>query len=742
MIHVNEEKLEFHLTNGKVSYIFRVMEETGVLEHLYTGKAVGHRKSFTHLIEREVRPSNNLYEGNLTTSLEHIRQEMPVFGTTDFRDPALSIRYEDGDRISHFSYLSYEIQKGKEKLQGMPHTFFKEEEAKTLVIHLKDRYENQTLSLFYTITEKEPVILRHSELKNHGEEPISLERLMSFSLDLPRKDFDFIHLTGAWAREAQLERKPLHTGIQRIGSVRGASSHMHNPFFALADTKTTEHTGEVFGFSFIYSGNFLAQVEVDSYQVTRAMLGIHPHNFEWNLKPGETFVSPEAVMVYSNEGLGGMSRVFHDLYREHLISTKWAKKERPILMNNWEGTYFDFDEEKIVEIAKQAKDLGVELFVLDDGWFGKRDSDNSSLGNWTPDERKLPNGIKGLSEKIRNLGLKFGLWFEPEMVSKDTDLFKEHPDWILGHPKKNISHGRNQFVLDMGNQMVVDELFRQMDDILSVSELSYVKWDMNRYISEAYSQNLSPDSQGEVMHRYILGVYELFERILTKYPDLFIESCAGGGGRFDPGMLYYSPQVWTSDDTDAVERLKIQYGTSMVYPISSIGSHVSAVPNHQVARLTSLKMRGDVALFGTSGYELDPIKLTEEEKIVVREQIRVRNARQKLLLEGDFIRLSSPYESNRPAWMVVSKDQSEALVGIYQVLAKPNPPYERLQLRGLIDDGLYEISGSKEMRLGDDLMNIGLLFGENYIGRTQEYWSREMPGDFSSRIVHLSLVHE
>lgn len=739
-VHINETNQEFHLTNGKISYIFRVMEKTHTLEQLYAGKAIRHRDSFDHLIEREIRPSNNQVTGDHTTSLEHVKQELPVFGTTDFRYPALEIRYPDGDRISQFEYLDYQVIEGKKKLPGMPATFAEAEEATTLEIRLHDRYSALVMKLSYTIFHQFSALTRHAEISNSGNETYQLERLMSFSLDLPTDDFDFIHLHGAWAREAQLERHPLLTGVQHISSTRGASSHVHNPFFALAKKTATERQGEVFGFSFVYSGNFLAQVEVDSYHVTRAMMGINPHQFGWTLSPGAVFTAPEAVMVYSDAGLNGMSQTFHSLYRNHLISPKWSGRKRPILINNWEATYFQFDEAKILELATDAQALGIDLFVLDDGWFGKRDDDASSLGDWSVDRAKLPTGIAGLADKIHALGLQFGLWFEPEMVSVGTPIHDAHPDWEIGHPHKNISHGRNQYVLDFSRPEVVDNIFAQMDAILKSSKIDYVKWDMNRYISEAFSQALSSERQGEILHRYILGVYALYEKILAGYPELLIESCAGGGGRFDAGLLYYAPQTWASDDTDAVERLKIQYGTSLVYPLSAIGSHVSEVPNHQVARITSLKMRGDVAAFGTFGYELDSTKLSADEKAIIREQITQVKGWQALIHQGDFYRLLSPFEGNTTAWMVVAADKSEALVGIYHVLAKPNPAYERILLTGLDAAALYRIEGNKAVRYGDDLMQAGLLLGGNYIGRAQDYWSRKMPGDFSSQLYHLQKI--
>lgn len=738
MITVNEQK-EFHLSNGKISYIFRVMEKTGVLEQLYFGAAVSSYDSYDFLIEREVRPSNNLVEGDYTSSLEHIKQEFPVYGTTDFRYPALEIEYPDGDRISHFEYIKYEIKDVKKKIPGLPTSFAKRDEAEVLTLYLKDRYSDLILELDYAIFSNFPVITRRNRISNEGEVLYKLKRMLSMNLDLPNQDYQRIYLDGAWARETQLKQEAIHSGIQQISSTRGASSHVHNPFFALCTSNTTEKIGEVYGFSLIYSGNFIGQVELDTYGIARIQMGINPFQFEWELGNGIEFETPEAVMTYTNSGINGMSQTFHEFFKQHLIRQNWVNRPRPVLVNNWEATYFNFTEKKILEIAQTSQKLGVDLFVLDDGWFGNRDSDNGSLGDWFADTRKLPEGIQGLSRKIKTLGLQFGLWFEPEMISKDTRLYMQHPDWVVGHPEKNISHGRNQYVLDFSRHEVVEQIFSQMNKILSTSEIDYVKWDMNRYISEAYSISLGKKRQGEFFHRYILGVYALYEKLLRRYPDLLIESCAGGGGRFDAGLLYYAPQTWVSDDTDAVERLKIQYGTSLVYPLSSMGSHVSEVPNHQVARKTTLKNRGDVAMFGTFGYELDLTKLDDSEKEEVKKQVKNFKKHQKLIHSGLFYRLISPYETEKCAWMVVAKDQSQAIVGIYYPLAKPNPGYERIRLQGLNPTLRYQINESRE-RFGGDLMTIGLILGENYINRANEYWQREMPGDYHSKIFFLEAI--
>ncbi len=740
-IHVNEEKLEFHLTNQHVSYVFRVFEKSKQLEHLYFGKRIHHRPSFDFLIEREARSSINLNEKDYTSSLEHIKQEYPGFGTTDFRYPGFELEYPEGDRISHLVYESFIIHEGKPELKGLPATYTESsDEAETLEIVLRDTHSGLLISLYYSIYEDRSAIMRSVNFHNEGKETMRLNHAMSMSVDFPDNDFEMIHLNGAWARENHVERQPLFKGVQSISSARGTSSHMHNPFFALARPEATERIGEVYGFSLVYSGNHLGQVEVDTYNVTRATMGINPYQFKWKLDPGEAFQTPEVVMVYSDKGINGMSQTYHDLYRNRLAREPWKNQLSPVLINNWEATYFDFNEEKIMELAEKAKGAGVDLFVLDDGWFGERNNDASSLGNWTENKGKLPEGIKGLSEKINQLGLKFGLWFEPEMINKDAPLFQEHPEWVIRMPDKPMSHGRNQFVLDFSNPDVVENLFDQMNAILKDGKIDYIKWDMNRYITEPFSTSLPNDRQGELYHRYILGVYALYEKLLDAYPDLLFESCSGGGGRFDPGLLYYAPQAWTSDNTDAVERLKIQYGTSLVYPLSSMGSHVSAVPNHQMHRTASLDMRSAVAYFGTFGYELDVTELSDLEMNELKSQIEFFKANQQLIQEGKFYRLESPFEGNETAWMVVSDDKQEALVGYYQVLAQPNPAYSRVKLAGLDEETRYVIEPDSEERYGSDLNNIGLLFSENERQRGH-FWSRNGKGDFHSWIVRLTAVN-
>ncbi len=485
-------------------------------------------------------------------------------------------------------------------------------------------------------------------------------------------------------------------------------------------------------FSFIYSGNYRIQAEVDAHQMLRVLVGIDPETFEWKLGCGEYFQTPEAVMVYTDQGLNHMSQTFHKLYQKRLARGYWRDRPRPILNNNWEATYFDFTEERLVEIAEKARECGVELFVLDDGWFGERSSDSAGLGDWTANRQRLPGGITGLAEKIEALGLKFGLWFEPEMVNKDSDLYREHPDWVISTPDRRMSQGRNQYVLDFSRKEVVDAIYAQMSVILKEARVSYIKWDMNRSITECYSGALPADRQGEVYHRYILGVYDLYERLINEFPEVLFESCASGGGRFDPGMLYYAPQAWTSDDSDAVERLRIQYGTSMCYPVSSMGTHVSAIPNHQIFRNTPLHTRANVAYFGTFGYELDLNRLTEEEQKAVKEQIVFMKKYREVLQFGTFYRLKSPFEGNETVWMVVSEDRKTALVGWYRVLNCVNGSYTRVRLEGLNPDWCYRNLSTGICHYGDELMHAGLITSDGTAG--QMSGDGEYCTDFESRI--------
>lgn len=723
----------FHLYNEEISYIMMVLKN-GHMGQLYFGKRIHDKEDFSYLCENYCRAMGSyIFEGEKSLSLEHTKLEYGVYGNTDYRQPAVEVLQNNGSRISDFKYQSFSIVPGKPKLSGLPATYTEDDgEAETLFITLKDSVTGLLLKLSYTIFAKGGVIARNAHLKNEGEESLHLTTAMSLCMDLPDYDYEWIQFSGAWSRERHEKVRKLEQGIQSVGSRRGHSSHEHNPFVILKRPAADEFQGEAMGFSLVYSGNFLTQAEVDTHGSTRMLMGIHPDGFDWKLEKGESFQTPEAVMVYTDKGLNHLSQTYHKLYQRRLARGYWRDKARPILINNWEATYFDFTEERIVEIAKKAKECGVELFVLDDGWFGQRSSDKAGLGDWVANRDRLPEGIEGLAERISSLGMKFGLWFEPEMVNKDSDLYRAHPDWILQTPERTNSHGRFQHVLDFSRKEVVDAIYEMMSKILGNAKISYVKWDMNRSITECFSAALPADRQGEVFHRYILGVYDLYERLTSRFPEILFESCASGGARFDPGILYYAPQGWTSDDTDAVERLKIQYGTSYCYPVSSMGSHVSVSPNHQLNRETPLYTRANVAYFGTFGYELDLNKLTEEEQKEVKEQIAFMKEYRELFQFGTFYRLSSPFEKNITAWMSVSEDKKTAIVGWYRVLNPVNDSYTRLKLCGLLEDVEYTIEGQKGTFFGDELMNLGILTSDATSGEAQEGQFKGC--DFDSRL--------
>lgn len=703
----------FHLTNGMISYIMKILPNNQIGQ-LYFGKAVQHRESFDHLLEIGYRSmSSCVFESDLRFSMEHIKQEYPSYGTGDYRHPAVGILQENGSHITNFVFESYRITKGKPGLEGLPATYCEsDDEAETLCIVLCDELTQVRIELLYTLFAQHPAIARSARFVNKGTGTVHLDTAMSLSLDLPDCEYDWVQLSGAWARERHIRTRRLEWGVQSIESTRGHSSHNHNPFIMLKRPNADERQGEVIGFSLVYSGNFLARAEVDTWGVTRITMGINPFRFTWKLKPGNAFQTPEAVVVYTEDGINAMSQTFHKLYQKRLARGYWRDRPRPILLNNWEATYFDFTEKKLLDIAGTAKAHGIEMFVLDDGWFGARRDDTAGLGDWVPNCDLLPNGIAGLAEKIEEIGLKFGLWFEPEMVNKNSDLYRKHPDWVIYTPDRAMSHGRNQFVLDYSRKEVVDHIFGCMAKILREAKVSYIKWDMNRSITEAFSQVLPTDQQGELFHRYILGVYDLYERLTSTFPHVLFESCASGGARFDPGLLYYAPQAWTSDDSDAIERLKIQYGTSLCYPISSIGAHVSKCPNEQVFRNTPIETRANVACFGTFGYEMNLQLLSEEEKTKVCEQIAFMKQYRELLQFGTFYRLISPFENNFAAWMTVSEDKKTAIVGWYKLLNEINGPFHRVRLCGLDENIRYRVDGAGSFG-GDELMNIGLITSDS-----------------------------
>lgn len=707
MITFNKEQQVFHLCNNQISYLIEV-EEHGYLAHLYFGKKINHYSGHYQYV-RDMRSFGPYPEAadHDTFSLDTVMLEYPGYGFGDFREPAYNFKLKDGSRITDFRYDSFEIVQGKCAIEGLPHLYTNQAtEAETLIITLKDDVAKLRLKLNYTIYQDYATVIRSTTLINDSTETVEINQLASQSLDFPNRSFELIHLNGAWGRERQLTREKIEIGTKVLDSKRGSSSHHQNPFVTLVEPTTTEFQGEAYGFCLVYSGNHQTVIEKDNYSQTRVVMGMNPFNFAWQLPAGESFHSPEVVNVYSNQGLNQMSKTYHDLFNHHLIRGEHQLKERPVLINNWEATYFDFDDAKIHGIVDEAQALGIEMFVLDDGWFGERKDDHRSLGDWYEFEGKLEQGLEGIAQYVHDKGMKFGLWFEPEMISKDSDLHRAHPDWVLSVPGRPRSLSRQQHVLDFSRADVRDHIYQQMTAILDRVPIDYIKWDMNRNMTEVYSLLLDPEMQGEVSHRYILGLYEFMEKLTQAYPHILFESCSGGGGRYDAGMLYYMPQTWTSDNTDPIARLKIQYSTSLVYPISTMGAHVSAIPNHQTGRETSLDIRGNVAMSGVLGYELDLTTLSEEEKVLIVKQVDFYKEHRQLLQFGDFVRLKSPYEENEVAWMFVSKDKKEAIVFYFRVLVEASAPYVTLKLAHLDETLEYQIAN--HVISGDALMNIGM----------------------------------
>lgn len=712
----HKELKEFHLYNKEISYIIHILPN-GHVGNLYFGKKIDPYKTYNHLFEGIYRPlAAYVYEGDNKFSLQNTRQEYPTFGLSDFRKGAFLIKQENGSEISDFKYESHKIIEGKLKLKGLPQTYVEnKEDATTLEITLLDEVIKSKLKLYFTIFEDRAVITRSASFLNLSNKTINIEKAMSFNLDLPDSNYNMIQLNGAWGRERHVHDRSIKEGTQGFYSLKGASSAEFNPFLALRRPNTDEFSGEVIGFSLVYSGNFMAEIDVDTYNQTRIMMGIHPDRFSWPLNLNEEFYTPEVVIVYSDKGLNYMSQVYHSLYRECLMRGKWKNSVRPILLNSWEALSFSIDEEKIKELATNASKLGVELFVLDDGWFGKRNNDNAGLGDWTVNKEKFPNGLNEIIEYINKLGMDFGIWIEPEMVNKESELYRSHPDWIIHDPNRKPSHTRNQYTLDFSRDEVVDHIYNQIEKLLSDYNISYVKWDMNRYITECYSKDKGVNLQGTVYHKYILNVYKLYDKLTTRFPDILFESCSSGGARFDPGMLYYAPQTWTSDNTDAMERIKIQYGSSLVYPLISMGSHVSESPNQQVFRETALETRANVAYFGNLGYELDVNNLSDVEKEEIKKQIQFYKENREVFQFGEFYRIKNPYNNNISSWMVKSSDEKTIILGCYKLLNHANEGKERVKLFGLDKDGDYKLNYPYEKEFkGDELMNVGISMNDDY----------------------------
>ena len=716
------EKQTFHLSNSHISYIIGIEKEK-YITHCYFGKVLPFYTGSNALQRIDRGFATNPDIADRTFSLNALPMETSTQGTGDHRISNYQIRRMNGSNVTNFFYRDHTISSGKVPLNGLPS--LRGENATTLEIMLVDEIQQLEMTLVYNLYEDHPVITRNVRFINHGKETVFLENAGSMMLDLPRNDFDMVTLTGAHTNEANIARQALHTGIQKIESSRGTSSPQHQPFLALADSTTDEFQGEVYAFHLVYSGNFAAQVEVEQYGSSRVQLGIQPETFEWCLAPEETFQTPEVVINYSNEGLNGMSQTFHKVYQEQLVPISWQKLERPILLNTWEANYFDFKERDLLDQADLAKDTGIELFVLDDGWFGQRDDDTSSLGDWFENPAKLPQGIAGLAEKIQQKGMKFGLWFEPEMISKNSRLYEKHPDWVLQVPDYPMTEGRRQLVLDLSQVVVQDYLIEVLSSYLATGEIDYIKWDMNRHLTEVGSLAFPAAQQKEISHRYVLGLYRILETITKQYPDCLFENCSSGGGRFDPGMMCYMPQTWTSDNTDALCRSQIQAGYSYLYPPIMLGAHVSPVPNHQVGRKTSLHTRGLTAMSGNLGYELDLTSLSDNEKNEIIEQITFYKAHRSLFQFGKFYRLQVPNEFFASAWLFVN--DTEAAVIYFNGLARPAVPVKNLKTHYLDDQTIYENIDTGQRVSGAELNYAGIA-----IPRIKE--------DFSTLLFHWKKV--
>lgn len=705
-------------------------DEYGVLYHLWYGPKTDCPMDYL-LDYPDVGFSGSPYDaGNRRNySLDTLPLEYAGGGAGDYRIPAVSVTHGDGSAALDLRFQEYRLTGGKYYIPGLPAVYAQEDEAETLEIILKDRASQVRVILKYGVLEKADIITRSAVIVNGGEDTVVLDRAHSLCMDISGGDWEWVHFHGRHNMERQAERVPFIHGIQEIGSRRGTSSHQQNPAVLLCEKSCTENAGFCMGAVLMYSGGFQAQAERDQLNQVRLVMGIHPDTFSWTLAAGEGFYTPEIILSCSDRGTALLSQRFHSVIRHHVCRGKYKLSERPVLINNWEATYFDFDERKILDIAKQASELGIDMMVLDDGWFGERDTDNSGLGDWFVNENKLKGGLQNLIEQVNRMGMKFGLWFEPEAISEESRLYREHPEWVLRIPGREPVRGRYQLSLDLSNPEVVDYLYHVLGKILGENHIEYVKWDMNRSICDWYTEGLPKGRQKEVPHRYVLGLYELLERLTRDFPEILFEGCSGGGGRFDAGMLYYCPQIWCSDDTDAHERTFIQYGTSFFYPVSAVGSHVSAVPNHQTGRSTSLKTRGIVAMAGSFGYELDLNRLSDAEKEEVAEQVKEYKKYQKLIYDGKYYRLSNPLEDEMAAWSWVSEDKKQALVHGVVFRAAPNTLRRRLRLFGLEEQAKYRAADNGTVYTGAALMVGGILLP----------W---MSGDDTAFEVCLSMVEE
>ena len=702
MIEFQEDLSIFHLKSRDFSYILQVLDEGDVV-HRYFGKKVRTFSPDNKITYLDRAFSPNPTSQDRTFSLDTLALEYSSNGLGDFRTSAIEVRNAKGTALD-LRYQGHRIFKGKKELPGLPASFGNEEQVETLEVDLYDQLTEVTVTLTYSLFE-EANFLARSALIQTGQQAIQLEKALSLTLDLPHKDFTIHSLTGRYGYEKEWTRTPLTQGRYSVGSIRGASSHSRTPFIALADPATTEDQGDIYSAQLVYSGNFTAFVETTAIQTSRLGIGLNDEHFSWHLEAHSQFQTPEALLSYTDQGFTGLTRDNQGFARQHIARGKWAQKERPILINNWEATYFHFTEDKILELAQSAKEAGIELFVLDDGWFGKRNSDTCSLGDWVENRDKLPSGLAGLGKKINDLGLAFGLWFEPEMVSEDSDLYRAHPDWTIQISGRGHTYSREQLVLDLSKQEVCDYLIEAVSAVLESAPISYVKWDMNRNITNIPEHQANHEKH-EFYHRYILGLYQVLEELNQRFPDILFESCAGGGGRNDLGMLYYMPQAWASDNTDAIGRLSIQEGTGLIFPAISVGSHVSAVPNHQTGRVTPLATRGHVAMLGNLGYELDLHALPERKLEQIAQQVETYKSIRKTVQFGDYYRLKKT--DNSYAYTYVNDDKSQVVFTFVKVLSQPEAPLIQVKLKALDPEARYYSKELGASFYGDELMNIGI----------------------------------
>lgn len=708
-IHIEKNNTLFRIVTKNTEYQMKV-DGYGVLKHLWYGEKTGCDMEYLQQYP-EISFSGSIYDaGNdRSYSLNTLPLEYSATGNGDFRTAALRVKHLNGTEAVDLRFESVNARKGKYGIEGLPAVYADNSEAETLEIILKDSASDIRVKLLYGVLEELDIITRCAVIENMGENSVFLEKAASLSLDIHSGNLEWIHFHGRHAMERIVERAPLIHGIQESGSNRGASSHQQNPTVILCSPDCSETAGNCIGAALMYSGSFKTEVMLDEINQARLVMGINSDLFRWELKKGKCFHTPEVILSYSGKGLEALSHNFHKVIRENVCRGKYKLCERPVLINNWEATYFDFDNEKILNIAKQAAESGVDMLVLDDGWFGKRNNDCSGLGDWYVNESKIKGGLGNMVKQITDMGMKFGIWFEPEMISEDSDLYRAHSDWAIKMPSRNPIRSRFQLVLDLTKKQVRDYLFEAISDILNSADISYVKWDFNRHITDWYSSELSADNQGEMPHRYILGLYGLLERLTAAFPNVLFEGCSGGGGRFDAGMLFYTPQIWCSDDTDAFERTRIQYGTSFFYPISAVGSHISTVPNHQTGRVTPFETRGVVAMAGSFGYELDLNRLSEDGKYHVREQIKRFKEYGPLIHGGKYCRLTDPFTDNISAWEFVSDNKEEVLVQGMIYRTEPTIPPYSLKIRGLKEGASYKAEGDDTVYTAEALMKAGLV---------------------------------